>query len=93
MDAKMTINFKRQKDGSTLATVVLIVSGSSQPQFHRMVLAPGVDPWSVYSDIAGKAVGYLQANQKKGSVKEKPNGARKSPTGKLIQLRAVLPLG
>ncbi len=88
----MTINFKRQKDGSTLATVVLIVAGASQPQFYRMVLAPGVDPWSVYSEIADKAVGYLQAHQKKGSAKEKPAGARKAPTGKLIQLRAILPM-
>ena len=88
MEAKMTIDFKRKPDGSTLATVVLISSGSSVPQFFRHNLAKGVDPWKAYSEVAADAINYLAA--KAEPKRETPTRSGK-PAGRVIQLRAALP--
>ncbi|BDQ35905.1 hypothetical protein SYK_02650 [Pseudodesulfovibrio nedwellii] len=87
MDAKLTIHFRRQDDGSTLATAVMIESGSSTPRFFRMPIKPDVDPWTVYADVANQAVGYLKS-QTKPPTKSKQTGS--SPKGRLIQLQGVL---
>lgn len=91
MDARLNIHFKRQKDGSTLATAVMIVAGSNDPRFFRMRLAKDVDPWVAYSDVANQAVGHLKKIQEVRTDKEKPAGARKAAAGRLIQLRGILP--
>ncbi|BDQ36329.1 hypothetical protein SYK_06890 [Pseudodesulfovibrio nedwellii] len=87
MDAKLNIHFKRQADGSTLATAVLIEDGNATPRFFRLPIKPEVDPWTVYADVANQAVGYLKS-QTEPPTKNKQTGS--SPKGRLIQLQGVL---
>ena len=82
----MTINFKRQQNGSTLATAVLIVDGVSTPRFYRMHLDPEVDPWDVYSQVAARALAYIQDRE----ADTIPPTSGKD--GRLVQLKGVLPL-
>ncbi|MGE4194697.1 MAG: hypothetical protein AB7E51_15025 [Pseudodesulfovibrio sp.] len=84
----MTINFKRKADGATLATVVLVESGTRVPQFYRYTVPAGEDPWALYGQIAANAINYLAARQKPQQVK--PAKGR-TTAGKLVQLRGVLP--
>jgi len=90
MDAKLTINFKRQPDGSHLATAVMIIHGLSTPKFFRRTLAPEVDPWAVYNDVAAQAWGYISAQ----IAQSHDAGGEAGPgeKGKVVQLRGVLPI-
>ncbi|WP_243546183.1 hypothetical protein [Pseudodesulfovibrio tunisiensis] len=91
MDAKLTIHFKGQPNGSTLATVVLIVAGFDCPEFYREILPSGVDPWAVYNDIATNALVHLRKEKRSAPPDKAPDTTGKKQ-GKVIQLHAVLPI-
>lgn len=87
----MTIDFKGRPDGSTLATVVLVNSGSSVPRFYRHKLAKGVDPWEAYSEVAAAAINYLAARTE--PERETPaQSGRPAGRGRVIQFQTALPM-
>lgn len=89
MNAKMTIHFRKQPDGTTLATAVLIMEGLTNPKFHRIPLSPDTDPWEVYTDVANTAVQRL-VNDK--AVEGQESTAPTKKAGTVIQLRGALPM-
>jgi hypothetical protein len=90
MDAKLNIHFKRQADGSVLVTAVMTETGTSKPGFYRVRLAPDADPLAVYNEVAAQAISYILARKSMATFAEDAAGG-KPPTGRLIQLRGVLP--
>jgi len=86
MNLKVSIHFKRKPDGSHLATAVM-VSGKTV-RFFRIVLAAGVDPYAAYGDVAASAVNYL--NAKSATAPGPP--PKEKPAGRLVHLRAALPM-
>jgi len=86
MNLRLSIHFKRKPDGSHLATAVM-VSGKTV-RFFRTVLDVGVDPYTAYGDVAASAVNYLNAKGAKGPGPP----PKEKPAGRLVHLRAALPL-
>jgi hypothetical protein len=89
MDAKLTIHFRQKDNGTTLATAVMVMAGAGGPEFYRVTLDEGVDPMTLYNQVAAQAVGHI--------LKHKPTGdpgqaGQALQGGKLIQLRGVLPM-
>lgn len=84
MDAKLNIHFKRQENGSVLATAVMTEQDSG-PRFYRVRLAPDVDPILAYNEVAARAVSYILARK---AMAQDGDG---KPPGRLIHLQGVLP--
>ncbi|WP_394699911.1 hypothetical protein [uncultured Pseudodesulfovibrio sp.] len=84
----MNIHFKRQKDGSVLATAVMTETGTSKPGFYRVKLAPDVDPMVAYNEVAAQAISFILGKRAMPENTPTEDGARK---GTLIQFRGALP--
>jgi len=90
MEAKLNIHFKRQADGSVLATAVMTATGTNKPGFYRVKLAPDVDPYITYNDVAAQAISHIMARRDMAANKKEPaNG--EAPAGRVIQFRGALP--
>ncbi|MEZ7195424.1 hypothetical protein [Pseudodesulfovibrio karagichevae] len=88
MDAKLNIHFKRQKDGSVLATAVMTETGAGKPGFYRVKLSPDVDPLAAYNEVAARAISYILG---KRADPEGAPGGEGGKKGTLIRFQGALP--
>lgn len=88
MSLRVNIHFKRKPDRSHLATVVMVAG--KMVRYRRYILEAGVEPYSVYGDIAAKALNSLAMVGK--TVDEVETETMKKPAGRLVYLRGPLPL-